>query len=151
MNEPLSDADYAGFLVFAAQERQEALLLELAGVLDSFDRVLAAGPDPDPAAGHERLRMLTGQLERFARSMGLEPVGAVGEDFEPAVHQAAEVRPVAAGARADEVLEVLQRGYRHSADGRLLRPARVAVADVVQTADAVPSEADEAGNRNEEQ
>ncbi|MFC7220408.1 nucleotide exchange factor GrpE [Streptomyces polyrhachis] len=111
---------------YDAHEHSRTALLELVGVLDSFDRVLAAGPDPDPAGAHERLRLLGAQLRGYTDTLGLEVVTATaGEDYEPALHEVVEER-AAPGARADEVLETLRPGYRFGR--RLVRPAQVAVA-----------------------
>ncbi len=64
-------------------------------------------------------------LERF----GLARYGEVGEEFDPTVHEAlmhtqAELAP---GTTSTTVVQVLQPGYR--AQDRILRAARVAVAD----------------------
>ncbi len=64
-------------------------------------------------------------LERF----GLARYGEVGEEFDPTVHEAlmhtqAELAP---GTTTTTVVQVLQPGYR--AQERILRAARVAVAD----------------------
>jgi molecular chaperone GrpE len=68
---------------------------------------------------------LEATLERF----GLARYGEVGEEFDPNVHEAlmhtqAELAP---GTLATTVVQVLQPGYR--AQDRILRAARVAVAD----------------------
>ena len=58
--------------------------------------------------------------------MGLEPVGAEGEPFDPNVHNAV-MREDADGVEADTVTAVFQKGYKLG--DRVLRPAMVKVAN----------------------
>ncbi|GAA3080238.1 nucleotide exchange factor GrpE [Streptomyces rectiviolaceus] len=106
----------------------EQLLLVLADTLDSFDRLLAEGTEgtaADPESYRRSLELIARQLETAMSGQGVEPVGRIGERAEPATHHVAEVR-TAPGAADDEVLEILQRGYRYR--GHVLRAARVVVA-----------------------
>ncbi|MEU7580292.1 nucleotide exchange factor GrpE [Streptomyces sp. NPDC041068] len=104
----------------------ERLLLRCADVLDSFDRLLADGAASDVETYRRSVALIAGQLERALTEEGLERVGHVGERAEPATHHVAEVRAAPAGTQGDEVLEILQRGYRYR--GQVLRAARVVVA-----------------------
>lgn len=63
---------------------------------------------------------LLSTLQRF----GVEAVGAVGENFNPELHQAMAMQPSDEQAN-NSVLAVLQKGY--TLQGRLLRPAMVMV------------------------
>lgn len=68
---------------------------------------------------------LTATLTRY----GVEPIGAAGETFDPARHEAlmhvdAELPP---GATDTTVVQVMQPGYKIGE--RVVRPARVSVAD----------------------
>ncbi|MFE0178111.1 nucleotide exchange factor GrpE [Streptomyces sp. NPDC059002] len=110
----------------AHQALTERLLLRCADVLDSFDRLLADGAADDVAAYRRSLGLIAGQLETALADEGMERLGRVGERAEPATHHVAEARPAPAGAGADEVLEIVQRGYRYR--GHVLRAARVVVA-----------------------
>ena len=67
-------------------------------------------------------------LEAVAGKLGLERFGEAGEPFDPSVHEAlmpAEPDPTASVATC---AAVFQPGYRMSG-GRVLRPARVSVAE----------------------
>ncbi|HXE89404.1 MAG TPA: nucleotide exchange factor GrpE [Terriglobales bacterium] len=92
-------------------------------VLDSLERALntAAGPE-DLRSGVELIRR---QFEDTLVKLGLRAVPAVGEPFDPRLHQAVEMVD-----REDvpdhQVIEELQRGYKLK--DRLLRPAMVRVA-----------------------
>ncbi|MEU5686241.1 nucleotide exchange factor GrpE [Streptomyces venezuelae] len=104
----------------------ERLLLRCADALDSFDRLLADGAAGDVDTYRGSLALIAGQLERDLAEEGLERVGRVGERAEPATHHVEAVRAAPPGTDGDEVLEILQRGYRYR--GQVLRAARVVVA-----------------------
>lgn len=98
------------------------LLAELLPLLDDVERARTHGDLTGAFKG-------VGEgLEAVAARLGLERFGAVGEPFDPAVHEAlmqAEPDPTSTVATC---AAVLQPGYRLSG-GRVLRPARVAVAE----------------------
>lgn len=103
-----------------AHEQVRALLLDCVATLDDLDRAIAVAREHQAAAPIvEELAEAHGRfLERLA-GYGIEPEGAVGESFDPEVH---EVVGEAAGS-ADAVVEVERVGYtRH---GHALRRARV--------------------------
>ncbi|MEV8017077.1 nucleotide exchange factor GrpE [Streptomyces sp. NPDC086554] len=121
---------YENSLAIAARDAAhraltEQLLLVLADTLDSFDRLLAGAAAADPESYRRSLELMARQVETVMAGQGVEPVGRIGERAEPATHHVAEVR-AAPGAADDEVLEIVQRGYRYR--GQLLRAARVVVA-----------------------
>jgi hypothetical protein len=64
-------------------------------------------------------------LEATTTKIGLERFGTAGEDFDPMVHEALTSEAVD-GIETPTVMSVYQPGYRFA--GRVLRPARVAVA-----------------------
>jgi len=57
--------------------------------------------------------------------LGLQPVGQVGEPFDPRIHEAIDVRAVERPEQDSRVLAVWQKGYATAE--RLVRPARVSV------------------------
>lgn len=110
----------------AHHARTDRLLLALTDVLDSFDRLLAGPAEDGRQVPPDSVRAVARQLERVVRDEGLEPVGTLGERADPVQHHVVDVRQQP-GAGDDEVVEVVRRGYRFQ--GRLLRPARVVVAE----------------------
>jgi molecular chaperone GrpE len=92
-------------------------------VIDSFERALQAKSEPsDFRAGVE---LIYKQLQDVLAKIGVRPIAAKGEQFDPHVHEAIEM--VETSDAADhEVLEEWQRGYKFK--DRLLRPAMVKVA-----------------------
>jgi molecular chaperone GrpE len=125
-------ADLENYKRRAAREREEVqkfgiekLLGELIPVLDNFDRALeatAAGGDLGSFA--EGVRMNRRLFEDTLGKFGVKGFSAVGEPFDPRVHEA--VQQVESAAFAPNVVaQELVRGYMlHE---RLVRPALVVV------------------------
>ncbi|HEY7856495.1 MAG TPA: nucleotide exchange factor GrpE [Terriglobales bacterium] len=109
--------------VFATGEAVRPFLV----VLDGFERALhhTNGKKPDAGEVRKGLELLHRQLQDAAREVGLEPVEALGQPFDPHVHEAIEMVPTDE-APEGHVVEELQRGYRLRE--RLIRPAMVKVA-----------------------
>ncbi len=113
----------------AKRETDEAkgkLVMELLPVVDNLDRTIdaAAQHGGDPAM-LEGVRMVRAQLEGVLAKYGVEAVDATGKRFDPSIHEAIGVAPVA-DPRANGVVMVQhQPGYQFG--GRLLRPAKVLV------------------------
>lgn len=115
----------------AAREQQEykdfALtdaLKNLLPILDSFDRALQikVQKHEDFRAGVELIRK---QLQDALEKLGLRPIPAKGEPFDPRLHEAIEM--VDTDTVPDQhVMDELQRGYKLK--DRLLRPSMVRVA-----------------------
>ena len=106
------------FKDYAVTEVVQSLL----PVLDSFERALKAAPAGEFRNGVELIHK---QLAESLAKLGVRPIAAQGEPFDPRRHEAVEV--VESTAVADHhVLEELQRGYMLK--DRLLRPAMVRVA-----------------------
>jgi molecular chaperone GrpE len=94
-------------------------------VLDNLQRAMeAADSTGSPELIAEGLRRTASGFENALAAAGVEPIEAVGETFDPELHEAietAEVDPEAEG----KVIAQHTRGYRIG--DRLLRPARVKV------------------------
>jgi len=92
-------------------------------VLDNFERALQS--KSDPADFRSGVELIYKQLQDVLTKLGVRPIPAKGEQFDPHVHEAVEM--VETSDAADhEVLEEWQRGYKFK--DRLLRPAMVRVA-----------------------
>jgi molecular chaperone GrpE len=92
-------------------------------VLDSFDRALASSPEKSEF--HIGVELILKQLEDALAKIGVRPVAARGERFDPRYHEAIEMVDTEE-VEDHQVLEELQRGYKLK--DRLLRPAMVKVA-----------------------
>jgi molecular chaperone GrpE len=108
----------------AARSGKREIILALLDVLDGFDRALRHMGDA-PLSVSEGLEALHRKFLGVLQAQGVTPMTAVGEVFNPELHDAiglAESEEVAPGAVAEEV----QRGYRWGDE--VLRAARVRVA-----------------------
>jgi molecular chaperone GrpE len=110
------------------QEFQESALADaltsLLPVLDSFELALKT-----PAQNVEEMRsgvdLIRKQLRDVLGKLGLTPISAKGQPFDPHLHEAVESVDTTA-AQDNHVLADLRPGYKLGT--RLLRPAMVAVA-----------------------
>jgi len=109
------------------EEARDALLREWLEAVDTVER--AARMDPDGPLG-QGMRALLDQIEALLARRGVQRIGEAGEPFDPERHDAVEVR-VTTDAPENAVVEVIRAGY--AVDGRVLRPAQVAVARRPQT------------------
>ena len=67
---------------------------------------------------------MSDKLDGVLKALGLESFGAVGDEFDPSIHEAVQHE----GDGADPVLgAVLRQGYQ--IDGKVIRNAMVAVVD----------------------
>ena len=103
----------------------ESVLSDILPALDNLDLALSHAPQ-DPASknfviGVEMTRKLL--LDSLSRH-GLTTVGELGEEFDPAVHEAVNMEAHSEYPEGS-VCGLMTRGYRLK--DRLLRPARVAV------------------------
>ena len=91
--------------------------------IDSFERALKVGGDSsDFRSGVE---LIYRQLQDALQKAGVQPIAAVGQAFDPRLHEAIEMVDTAA-VPDHQVMEELQRGYKYKE--RMLRPAMVKVA-----------------------
>ncbi|MGA9207090.1 MAG: nucleotide exchange factor GrpE [Terriglobales bacterium] len=110
--------DQLEFREYAVADAIKALL----PMLDSFDRALEAHAGDENFRGVE---LINRQFHDALVKLGVRPIPAAGEPFDPHLHQAVEVVDTS-DAADNTVLEELQRGYKFK--DRLLRPAMVRVA-----------------------
>ncbi len=122
-------ADFENFKRRRAQEAQEqarygaaGLLRAILPVLDNLERALSHIPEDAADGLAEGLRLTVRQLEEALRSEGVERIPAVGELFDPRLHEAVATVP---GQPAGQVVSEYLPGYR--LHDRVVRAAQVAV------------------------
>jgi molecular chaperone GrpE len=107
-------------------------------LMDDLERALQAASATDEAAAKDPraavaavaayragVELIQKQLIDILRKKGVTTIEAVGQDFDPHIHQAV-TQEVSADHREGEVMQELARGYKLG--DRLLRPAMVKVA-----------------------
>jgi molecular chaperone GrpE len=125
-------ADYKNFKRRTDQERAElirsasaGLLLKLLPVVDDMERALASvTPDVAESAWFNGFKLIPQKLQTILESEGVAPIEAVGQDFDPNVHEAVIYEPAGDGQEGKVVAE-LQKGYKLR--DRVLRPTMVKV------------------------
>jgi molecular chaperone GrpE len=122
-------AEFDNFRKRQAKENQDfrdyALnnaILGLLPIVDSFDRALQAKDGPEFRKGVE---LINRQFHDALTKLGVEPIVAAGQPFDPNLHQAVQTVE-SEDVPENHVVNEFQRGYRLK--GRLLRPAMVTVA-----------------------
>ena len=105
---------------------------DLLAVRDSLEIGLETAENADieqlRSGSEATLKLLANTMERF----GVAEVDPLGEPFDPELHEAMTMQP-STEAEPGSVLTVFQKGY--VLNGRLLRPARVVVAQEPQDSD----------------
>ena len=103
----------------------EKIVTELLEVLDNFERALASDTSAEDEGYAQGMKLIFDQLLGVLIKSGLEEVKALGEEFDPNLHNAVMT------ADSDEydsnkVCNALQKGY--SLNGKVIRPSMVTVA-----------------------
>jgi molecular chaperone GrpE len=99
---------------------------ELLPLVDDLERALKAETSAEnPDAFRKGVELIHRQLLDILRKRGVQPIEALGADFDPHFHEAIAYE-AAAGRRDGEVIEEFGRGY--TLNGKLLRPSVVKVA-----------------------
>jgi molecular chaperone GrpE len=128
-------AEFDNFRKRTLRERQETqlyghqnLVKELLATVDNLQRAIDHAGAGEGAAALQGLRegveLVLRDLLTMLQRHGVERIQALGETFDPALHEAMAQVPDASAA-PNTVVQVLQEGYRLR--DRMLRPARVVV------------------------
>lgn len=104
--------------------QKKALFNKLLEVMDNVERALLYEETMDKQQIQHTLRMLQWQMNEVLRGEGLLPVQAVGEAFNPYVHEAVEAVEDSDKPEGT-ILEEMRKGY--TLGDETLRPARVKV------------------------
>ena len=108
-----------------AQREKADFIAGLLPVLDNLQRATdaaEAGSSSEVIA--EGVRRTASSFENALAAAGVEPIDAIGEEFDPELHEAIET---VEGAAGDEGRIVAQHTRGYKIGDRLLRPARVKV------------------------
>jgi molecular chaperone GrpE len=94
-------------------------------VLDNLQRAVDHASEDSGEAFLDGLRLVVRQFQEALASLGVSPIEAVGEAFDPKLHEAV-TGVESEDVERDTVVDELQRGYR--LHDRVIRPAMVRVA-----------------------
>jgi len=109
------------------QHGRDDVLLQFLPVVDNFERALSSleTSEGDAEALRHGVELIHKQFKDALSKFGLEAVEAVGQTFDPHVHEAVTTEATDKH-KENTVIQEFQRGYRIG--DRLLRPAQVKVA-----------------------
>ncbi len=138
-------ADYANFQKRVPKQiadtiayEKERLIRTLLPVLDNFEHTLQIACSAENVdALVKGVRIIYDQLLDVLKSHNVEQVNALGEEFDPVVHEAIthQANPE---KKEGVVLEELQKGYR--LNGRVIRPSRVVINKLPAAAQTNPQQ-----------
>ena len=124
-----AQADFINYKRRTEQEKEEisqftraTLILDLLPALDDLDRALAAIPPRLAKSGWvDGIRLIWSKLQTTLKAQGLSEIEAVGELFDPHLHEAVRQDKGKEGVVVGEV----QKGYKFR--DKILRPSKVVV------------------------
>jgi molecular chaperone GrpE len=126
-------ADFSNYKRRTDEERRVAdqfanavLLARLLAVLDDFDRALDNVPPDAYESWVEGVQLVERKLRGLLDAEGVTPIEAIGQPFDPNLHEAV-VHQETTDAPDNTVIGEVQRGYL--LHGRVLRPSLVQVAN----------------------
>jgi molecular chaperone GrpE len=105
--------------------KKEKIIKTLLPTLDNLEHTIQnAYSAENPEVLVEGIRIIYKQLLDALKTHGLEQINALGQKFDPAMHEAI-TQKTETGQDDDTVLEEFQKGYK--LDGRVTRPSRVII------------------------
>jgi molecular chaperone GrpE len=109
----------------AAKYRAQTIVEEIIPALDNFERALAVQVDSDQGKTLlQGMEMVYRQLVEALTKEGVTEIEAIGQQFDPHMHQAV-MQVEDENHESNSVVEVLQKGYKLK--DRVIRPAMVKV------------------------
>ena len=124
-----SEADFNNYKKRVEQERSEiakfanlSLILNLLPVMDDFERAFNTAPgNSDQENWADGISLIFRKLQAILQAQGISEVQAIGEKFDPSIHEAVGQGEGEEGT----IIEEMQKGYKLG--DRLIRPALVVV------------------------
>ncbi len=109
----------------ANRDGQAEVVTRILPVLDNFERALEPYGEDCEDSFVKGMQMVYRQLADAVVSFGVKEIPALGEAFDPNVHQAISLEDAAEGQQAGIVTGVMQKGY--ALDDKVLRHSMVSV------------------------
>ena len=104
----------------------EKMALDLLDVIDNFERALVHQDDCKDEKMKEGMELIFKQLQGVLEKNKITEIPALGEDFDPNVHNAVMTN-ASEDYESGKVSAVLQKGYK--LNNKVIRPAMVMVAE----------------------
>jgi len=124
-----TQADFTNFKRRSQQEKEEisqfantVLVLSLLPVLDDLERAFAAiPPELEDVGWVEGIKLIKRKMRNSLEAQGLSEIKALGEQFDPNVHEAVSQ----AAGKEHVIVGEIEKGYK--LHDRVIRPSRVIV------------------------
>ncbi len=134
-------ADFANYKKRVAEQEARArqfatreLVLKILPIIDDFERALTSAEESQSfEALHDGLVMTLRKLMSVLESEGVQPIEAVGREFDPSMHEAV-MRVEDSEHPENTIVHELQKGYTLASE--VIRPSRVSVAVSGSSGDA---------------
>lgn len=131
-------ADYANFQKRTPRQIEERVAYEkehivkaLLPILDNFEHAIDKSHTAENAqAVIDGVKIVYDQMLAILKQLGVEQINALGQQFDPAMHQAI-MQKTDPDQEDNIVLDDFAKGYK--LQGRVIRPSRVAVNKAAQT------------------
>jgi len=151
-----ASADYANLQKRAPKQiaddvtyQKERIIKTLLPALDNFEHTLQNAPSAENVEVLIKgIRIIYDQLLDILKSHGVEQITALGEKFDPALHQAM-MQKSEPDKQENTILEEFQKGYK--LNGRLIRPSKVVVSKPPPTQPADQQKPDDKQSEQDEQ
>ena len=138
-----AQADFINYKRWAEQEKEETikfanevLMLNLLPILDDLERAFASVPERlAKFSWVDGIRLIERKLRATLEAQGLSPIKALGEPFDPHLHEAVRQDRGKEGI----VVEEVQRGYKFR--DRVIRPSKVVVGSGEEETETAEGEA----------
>lgn len=111
----------------ATKYRSQDLAKSILSSVDNIERALETEVSTEEGESMKKgFEMILASLQAALKEEHVEEIASLGEAFDPNFHQAVQTVPKEVGQENDEIVNVLQKGYKLY--DRVLRPAMVIVA-----------------------
>ena len=125
-------AEFDNFKKRTAREKEDfykmavcETVLPLLSVLDNLDRAVIAAENTEDTGMLEGVKMIKKQFDEALASIGVEPIEAVGCEFDPEKHNA--VMMAESDEKENTVIEEFQKGYLYK--DKVIRHSMVKVSN----------------------
>ena len=108
------------------------IILNLLPIIDNFERALNYEAERE-SAFYKGTCMIYRDFLNVLAKLGVTPIEAIGEPFDPLFHEAVAVQTVSDVDSDGKVVQEVQRGY--TLKGEVIRPARVIVGKLNEETD----------------
>jgi molecular chaperone GrpE len=110
------------------------VLAQFLPVIDDLERALSTIPEEERKNGWvQGVSLIQAKLHATTDRLGVTKIEALGQPFDPSIHESVATDP---GSSGSTVVEVYQNGYRIG--DQLVRPAMVKTGDPIEPEDEIP-------------